>query len=64
MGAMVKMTVRMNQAHRYIARAFGNWELSSPVAGSVYAAKIPDPGRYIKPYDKLNAPYEGKTMRN
>jgi hypothetical protein len=43
--ATVKMTVRMNQAQRYMARAFGNWALSSPVVASVYAARIPEPGR-------------------
>jgi len=43
--AIVKITVRMNHAQRYIARALGNWALSSPVLASVYAAKIPEPGR-------------------
>jgi hypothetical protein len=33
--ATVKMTVRMNQAHRYIAKASGNWLFNCPVAGSV-----------------------------
>jgi hypothetical protein len=43
--ATVKITVRMNQARRYMARAFGNCALSSPVVLSVYAARMPDPGR-------------------
>jgi hypothetical protein len=45
MAAIVKITVRMNQAQRYIARALGNWSLSSPVVASVYAANIPEPGK-------------------
>jgi hypothetical protein len=43
--ATVKITVRMNQAQRYMARAFGNCAFSSPVVLSVYAASMPDPGR-------------------
>jgi hypothetical protein len=35
MAAMVKITVKINQAQRYIARALGNWAFSSPVALSV-----------------------------
>jgi hypothetical protein len=45
MAAIVKITVSINQAQRYMARALENWALSSPVLASVYAAKIPDPGR-------------------
>lgn len=47
MAAMVKMTVRMNQAHAYMARASLNSGMSSPVAVSVYAAIMPVPGRKI-----------------
>lgn len=45
MAAMVKMTVRINYAQRYIAMAFGMLVVSLPVVASVYAARIPDLGR-------------------
>ncbi len=62
MAAIVKITVRMNHAQRYIASAFGNCAFNIPVFGSVYAARIPEPGRYIMAYERLNAPYDGKTV--
>lgn len=43
--AMVKTTVTMNQAHKYIARAWLKSGLTTPVAVSVYADKMPVPGR-------------------
>jgi hypothetical protein len=43
--AIVKSTVTINHAHKYIASAWLNSGLIAPVEESVYAAMIPDPGK-------------------
>jgi hypothetical protein len=43
--AIVNIIVKINQAHMYMASAWGNCAFSSPVVASVYDARIPDPGR-------------------
>lgn len=53
--AMVKITVSMNHAQTYIASASSNCGLIDPSA-CVYAAMMPEPGKYIMAYERLKAP--------
>jgi hypothetical protein len=50
----VNRQLTMNHAHMYMATAWLNSFVRAPVE-SVYAAMMPDPGRYIRPYEKFNA---------
>lgn len=43
--AMVNNTVTISHAHRYSDRAWSKLGLMAPVVGSVYAARIPVPGK-------------------